>query len=263
MMRLLHLSDTHFGTERIEVARALAQLSRQLAPTHLVLSGDITQRARPAQFALARRFIDALSVPQLMVVPGNHDIALFNLVKRLFFPYRDYLRIMQQPLESTLDDDEALIIGLNTTRRYRHIQGEVSDRQIRSSCAALAAADPGQLRIVVTHQPAAVWRDEDRKDQLRGGEAALRAWAMAGADLVLGGHIHLPYLMALHEQLPGVARRCWLLQAGTAVSHRVRAEAGNSVNFIMRAGSRCEVQRWDYVDGQFALQQATSLPLQR
>jgi hypothetical protein len=107
---------------------------------------------------------------------------------------------------------------VNTTRAHRHKNGEVSAAQVARVAARLAEATPAQLRVVVVHQPIDVQRPQDEPDRLIGHTAAQDAWAAAGADLVMGGHIHLPYVMPL----PGLARPMWAVQAGTAVSHRVR-----------------------------------------
>lgn len=121
------------------------------------------------------------------------------------------------------------------------------------------AADPGQLRVVVVHQPLAVTEPRDRHHLLRGHDEALRVWAEAGADLLLGGHIHLPYTLALHGQ----ARRLWVVQAGTAVSSRLRPGVPNSVNIVRWAPAqeRCRVERWDFLvrEQAFARTLATTL----
>jgi 3',5'-cyclic AMP phosphodiesterase CpdA len=194
MTVLLHISDTHFGTEEEPVVAALQALAQAQRPDAVILSGDITQRARSAQFAAARRFCDSLGVQRLLTLPGNHDIPLYNLPARLLSPYAGY----QGPcfgaeLEPELALDDVLVIGVNTTRPRRHKNGEVSPAQVQRVVDACSAR-PRQAAVVVTHQPACVMRPEDRKDRLRGGEAAVQAWARAGADLVLGGHIHLPYV---------------------------------------------------------------------
>jgi 3',5'-cyclic AMP phosphodiesterase CpdA len=139
---------------------------------------------------------------------------------------------------------DLLVIGVNTTRAWRHKNGEVSTAQIDRVANLLIAASPQQLRVVVVHQPAAVPRAEDRANLLRGHSAALRVWSAAGADLVLGGHIHLPCTLAQH----GLARRLWVLQAGTAVSSRTRPEAPNSVNILRwgEAGEECLIEQWDF-----------------
>lgn len=250
MISLLQISDTHFGTERAEVVAALRALSARLAPEVVVLSGDITQRARRAQFARARSFVDSLGAVQVLVLPGNHDIPLFDIFTRLANPYREHRRAFGSDLEPALDADELLALCVNTTRPGRHKDGEVSDAQIERVSSRLRLARPEQLRVVVVHQPIAVTRAQDECDRLHGAERAVRHWAAAGVDLILGGHIHLPYVLPLHEHMAGIARRIWAVQAGTAVSSRVRAEADNSVNFVryaIDAGERCaEIERWDW-----------------
>jgi 3',5'-cyclic AMP phosphodiesterase CpdA len=243
MSVLLHISDTHFGTEQPPVVEALVALAAQQRPDVVVLSGDITQRARPAQFRAAKAFVDRLGTP-VLAIPGNHDIALFDLWARLTRPYARYATAFGADLEPVHASQDLLVIGVNTTRAWRHKNGEVSTAQIDRVANLLTAASPQQLRVVVVHQPAAVPRAEDRSNLLRGHSAALRAWSAAGADLVLGGHIHLPYTLAQH----GLARRLWVLQAGTAVSSRTRPEAPNSVNILHwnEAEESCRIEQWDF-----------------
>ncbi len=250
MTVLIQVSDTHFGTERPPVVEALVRMVREQTPDVVVLSGDITQRARRSQFSAARKFIDRLGVPVTLAIPGNHDIPLYDVAARLLRPYANHQREFGPALEPAFESDALLVVTVNTTRSYLHENGAVSTRQIERVAKRLERASEAQLRIVVTHQPVCVTRPEDRPDLLRGHERAVRRWAAAGADLVLGGHIHLPFVQALHECHAGLPRRAWAVQAGTAVSARVRHEAGNSVNLVRcHTGCvprRCVVERWDY-----------------
>lgn len=252
MTVLLHISDTHFGTEEAPVVAALQALVREQKPDGMVLSGDITQRARGPQFAAARAFCDSLGIANVLTLPGNHDIPLYNVAARLFSPYGGYIKAFGSNLEPELEFGEVLLIGVNTTRAHRHKDGEVSAKQVNRVVHRLRQARREQLRVVVTHQPACVMRPEDEKDRLHGGEVAVQSWARAGADLVLGGHIHLPYVSDLCARAEGTPRALYCVQAGTALSHRVRHGSPNSVNIIRwRAPSPGErriarVERWDY-----------------
>ena len=269
MTVLLHISDTHFGTEEPPVVAAVQQLVREQKPDAVILSGDITHRARSAQFAAARRFCDSLGVAHLLTLPGNHDIPLYNAAARLFSPYGKYMNCFGRDLEPEIELPDVLMIGVNTTRPNRHTDGEVSSRQIQRVVDRLRARRPDQLRIVVTHQPACVMRPEDEKDRLRGVEKAVVAWSGAGADLVLGGHIHLPYVSDIRALAKGAPRTMYCVQAGTAVSHRVRHGTPNSLNMIRwdapAAGATraCRVERWDYdlADGRFELTHPYDLQL--
>nr|WP_309246638.1 metallophosphoesterase [Ramlibacter montanisoli] len=169
MTVLLHISDTHFGTEEPPVVAALQAMVRDQKPDAVILSGDITQRARGAQFAAARRFCDSLGVERLLALPGNHDIPLYNVAARLFAPYAGYKASFGDELEPELEFADVLLIGVNTTRPERHKDGEVSPRQIERVVERLHRARREQLRVVVTHQPACVMRPEDEKDRLHGG----------------------------------------------------------------------------------------------
>ena len=239
MTVLLQISDPHFGTERAAVVEALVRFAHEQRPDVLLLSGDITQRATNAQFAAARAFVDRLRVPAALVIPGNHDIPLFNLAARLFSPYGHYRRAFGDALEPQFENDDVLVIALNTTRWYRREDGEVSATQIERVARGLGSARAAQWRIVVMHQPVVVTRDQDVTNLLHGREAAVQRWAAAGADLVIGGHIHLPFVLPLRERWPGLPRAMWAVQAGTAVSSRVRADAGNSVN-VIRVGAAAD-----------------------
>jgi len=250
MSLLIQISDPHFGTERPRVVEALVRLVRRETPELVVLSGDITQRARRGQFRAAREFVDRLGAPALLAIPGNHDLPLFNAASRLFKPYANFRREFGHELEPVYESDRLLAIALNTTRRWRHVNGEVSKAQVERVAARLARAAPGQLRVVIVHQPVCVTQPEDEANRLRGHARAVRRWAEAGADLVMGGHIHLPYVLALHEAYRGLPRQAWAVQAGTAVSRRLRNGIDNSINLVRSGdatqGRACTVERWDY-----------------
>lgn len=113
MSRVLQISDPHFGTEQPHVMQALLRLSSEQQPDVTLLSGDITQRARRAQFAAAREFIQQLPGP-VLAVPGNHDIPLFNLVARWLNPYGNYRRAFGDQLEPECETEGLLLLCLNT-----------------------------------------------------------------------------------------------------------------------------------------------------
>lgn len=244
---------------------ALLQLSDTLRPDLVVLSGDITQRATKSQFAAARRFVRSLQRP-VLAIPGNHDIPLFNIFARVFNPYGAYRQAMGPVLEPVVEQEGLLVIGLNSTSAYRHERGKINWGQIDRVAKKLRQAGPDVLRVVVLHHPVRMPATNNHHDLLIGRDAAVTAWVEAGADLILGGHIHLPYVLPalVHADtalegdvnlgraggLASPERQAWIVQAGTAVSSRVRREAPNSVNLIehiVASGQhQCDVQRWDY-----------------
>jgi 3',5'-cyclic AMP phosphodiesterase CpdA len=252
MTVIIQISDPHFGTEQPVVVRALVQMVQRIQPTLVVLSGDITQRARRAQFEAAQVFVEELQVPNVLALPGNHDLPLFNILARTLFPYGQYERVFGTDLEPEFENRDVLVICVNTTRPARRKDGEVSPDQVSQVSRRLSGVATEKLRIVVTHQPVHVIRESDVENLLHGREAAVQAWSQAGCDLVMGGHIHLPYVRPLSERYTNLPRSMWVVQAGTAVSRRVRHEAPNSVNVVRYdcdAGLSCIVERWDYAGG--------------
>jgi len=266
MSVLLQISDPHFGTERPAVVEALLKLSQREQPAVVVFSGDITQRARRAQFAAAKEFVTRLAPPALVAVPGNHDIPLFNVFARMFDPYGGFRWTFGEQLEPEWESPEFRVICVNTTRPARHKDGEVSSEQIERVSQRLRAATPEQVRVVVTHQPVFVLKGSEVHNRLHGYAQAISAWSAAGADIIMGGHIHLPYIAPLHEHSEAAARRCWVVQAGTAVSCRVRKRQANSVNIVRRTEQmECIVERWDYSvsDDKFVCTMTQALSLER
>lgn len=254
MSALLHLSDPHFGTEKPDVVEALLALAHTVAPECIILTGDITQRARRAQFDRARRFCDRLPAP-VIAVPGNHDIPLFNLIARVFWPYSGYRRVFGDSLEPTWESPTWRVIGVNSTHPRRHKDGSLDAATVERVCARLRQSQGGATQIVALHHPLLAITEADRSNLAHGHVEALQAFAAAGADLVLGGHIHLPYVRPVQAQLPTLARPLWVVQAGTAVSRRTRNGKPNSVHVLRRAGGEApgvSVEQWDYVSGQRA-----------
>lgn len=264
MTTLLQVSDPHFGAERAHVVEALVRLEAELLPDLLVLSGDVTQRARSAEFGAAKAFVERLRVSRVLAIPGNHDIPLFNLAARAAAPYAGFQRAFGPDLEPEFSAADCLVLGVKTTRRYRHVDGEISDEQRERVAGRLRRASPQQLRVVVLHQPVAVPRSSEQKNVVHGHVSAVPTWAAAGADVLLAGHIHLPFVLPLHEsrELP---RPLWAVNAGTAVSSRVRHDAGNSVNVLYTAdppgAGRCRVEHWSYSEPRQAFTRSARLDL--
>ncbi len=232
---LAHLSDLHFGAEDPALVAGLLTELTGLAPDLVVVSGDLTQRARRSQFRAARAFLDALPAPWL-AVPGNHDIPGYDLVRRVLVPrarFRHFITREEAPLRVLAG---ARLLGLDSTRR--RVTGRLSPRRLEA-LARLSEGAPGDLRVLVTHHPLV-------ETQLAGTPAALEAAVGAHVDVALAGHTHLSSRRRI-ERDPGLG--LLLVNAGTATSMRRRKkEPSNGFNVLRwdgRGRLEVELRRWD------------------
>jgi 3',5'-cyclic AMP phosphodiesterase CpdA len=129
MRTIVHLSDLHFGRVNAALIEPLTRVVRELQPDLVAISGDLTQRARSHQFQQARSFLDALPKPQI-VVPGNHDIPLHNLFARFVEPLTKYKRYITDNLHPTYQDEEMVIVGVNTARSLVFKGGRINEFQV-------------------------------------------------------------------------------------------------------------------------------------
>lgn len=243
-MKFAHISDTHFGTEDPPVLSALRADLLAQAPDLVVMTGDITQRARSSQFLAARMFLDSLAPIPILALPGNHDLPLFDVFTRFTDPYRRYLRYICPTLSPMWQAGPVGVVGVNSTRVLRHKHGELSVDLVEQVAARLAAL-PHAFKVVALHHPLRTVEPSDRRNHVRGADAAVVAWIGAGADLFLGGHIHLPYCIGVSAGDRGAV----LLQAGTAVSTRRRGGLPNSYNVVrLRTGQHrhMSIERRDH-----------------
>ena len=253
MRTLVHLSDLHFGRVDESLLAPLAARVRALAPHLVVVSGDLTQRARSAQFVAARRFLDVLPRPQL-VVPGNHDVPLYNVWARFAAPLAKYRRHIGGDMEPSYVDAEIAVVGINTARSLAFKEGRIGVEQIEGAREKLCASPAGAVRIVVTHHPFDLPPGhEDRRIVGRAG-AAMKAFARCGADILLSGHLHTSHTSGSAERYRIEGHSALIVQAGTATSTRGRGEA-NSFNVLRVSPASVAVERhaWNAQACDFAL----------
>ena len=247
MRTIVHLSDLHFGRVDAALLAPLQRLVAQLAPDVVVVSGDLTQRARSAEFIAARAFLDTLPGPQI-VVPGNHDVPLYNVVSRFLTPLVKYRRHISSDLEPMYVDDEIAVLGINTARSLTFKDGRISHQQIELLRGRLAGLAPAVTRIIVTHHPFDLPDSYGKDDLVARAPQAMHMFATCGVDLMLAGHFHSSHAgsSALRYQFPGYA--ALMVQAGTATSTRGRGEV-NSFNVLRVAPDRIDVERYGWHDG--------------
>ena len=242
MTTIAHLSDLHFGTEEPAIADALAEDLRRERPTVIAVSGDVTQRAKDAEFRAARAWLDSLPAPSL-VVPGNHDVPLWNVARRLFRPLDAFHEYFDGG-DPEWHDDNLLLLGVNTARSGVVSAGRVNEDQIERVKSSLESLGEGRLRVVVAHHPFA---PGPRHGLVGRSGVALAAFACAGLDLVLAGHHHVGFAGDLRDWHVGLTRAVLVSHAGTAFSRRRRGEenAWTRIDVSDPDRIRFEVHGWD------------------
>jgi 3',5'-cyclic AMP phosphodiesterase CpdA len=250
---ILHLSDLHFGALDEQLLPPLLESIDRLQPDLIAISGDFTQRARRAQFRRARAFLARLRGPTL-VVPGNHDIPLFDLAVRFLDPLAYYRRFISNDLAPVFADSEIIVVGLNSTRSmlFTHGKGSLNETQVAAATARLDLAPPGVVKMVVTHHPFDVPAGHGDHHLIGRANMAMGWLAAAGADVFLSGHLHVSHVGRTAERYKIAGHSALVVQAGT-ISRRGRGEL-NSFNLLRIQPSTIALERysWDEAARGFA-----------
>jgi len=254
MSRLIHLSDLHFGKDRPDLIVPLLDAVNGYAPDLVIISGDLTQRAREKEYRTARAFIDRIRAP-VLCVPGNHDIPFHRPITRFLAPWRYYKRWINANLTPVDVGGDYLVVGINTVDRFKWQTGRLSARRLRRACASLSGGTENALRIAVCHHPLD-HPNNTKKRPIPGARRALRRLLNCGADLILSGHLHIwhagtfAHLAGEHD-----GPRAIQLHAGTSLSSRLRGEP-NDFNLIDISPVQLDVARITYDDEKGAFTKA-------
>lgn len=216
MTRLVHLTDLHFGLERGDLVAPLRRAITSCRPDFVVVSGDLTHRARHGQFQRAMAFLHGLGLP-FLIIPGNHDVPLFNVAARIFAPFRSYRAGASPDLAPVAEVGPLRLYGTNTADPWRWRRGRLRRAEIDRILRTARAAPPGAINVLVCHHPLEEPPGFDRGETL-GARAALPALAEAGIRIVLSGHLHHWSIgLGIGRDRP---RPLFQLQAGTALCAR-------------------------------------------
>ena len=245
---ILHISDVHFGPAHLpDRADGVLALIAERQPDYVVLSGDLTQRAKPGQFCEARRFVDQIE-PLTLVVPGNHDVPLYRLWERLLWPFRAYRRHFSPELEPWLEDEQVALVGINTAFNFTLTGGRVLRQQLHRAVECFAHSKASVFKVAVLHHHLVPPPKSRAPRVLLGASRTLHELSEAGVDLVLAGHLHRSFL-ALAESPSASGRSMTILHAGTTTSSRGREEerGENTCNWIEVGTAETVITslRWD------------------
>lgn len=252
MRTLLHLSDLHFGRIDPVIVDPLRCAIQDANPDLVAISGDFTQRARHRQFAEARSFVQSLDVKTL-VVPGNHDVPLFDVVERFAAPLMRYRKYISADLEPEYVDEEMIVLGVNTARAWviPFGEGRINEQQVDRLVDRLAALPSTLLRVIVTHHPFDLPPGVEERRLVGRSAMAMAKLASVSADLFLSGHLHISHTSCSAARYHAAGHSALIVQAGT-VSTRSRGEQP-SFNVLRMQRPEIDVTRhsWDDVAGGF------------
>ncbi len=248
MPRLVHLSDLHFGAHDERMVEAVEQRIDELKPDLVVISGDFTQRARTEQFREACQFLERLQRAghEVLGVPGNHDVPLYDVLRRFLSPLSRYRRFIDDNLCPFVELPGLAVLGINTARSLTFKDGRINHDQVAFIRDVFSRAPKDSFRVLVTHHPLfALEVAGDLAPAIGRQELALDAIQEAGVDMLLAGHNHHASSHSASD-LVTRAGRALVVQAGTATSTRVR-EQEQSFNCIdvADASVTITVNAWD------------------
>ncbi|MFQ5889390.1 MAG: metallophosphoesterase family protein [Gemmatimonadota bacterium] len=251
MPDILHISDLHFGPRWLaDRAAAVHELAERLRPDVVAVTGDLTQRAKRAQYAEAREFLERFAAP-LVVIPGNHDVPLYRVAERFFASHRNYREYIRGELNSVLRLDGCTIVALDSTRRFTFTNGRIRRWQIDFTRKAFADSPSTDLRVVATHHHLAPPPDLEGAELMPGARHALEAFVRCGVDLVLAGHVHRSYISRSSDAAPGLERVIPIIHCGTTTSSRGRGRERlrNSLNYVRARDDGIVVTHYLWRDG--------------
>ncbi|HYX46178.1 MAG TPA: metallophosphoesterase [Sphingomicrobium sp.] len=253
MPRLVHLSDLHFGAHDERLVEAVEERVDELKPDLVVVSGDFTQRAKTEQFKEACQFLGRLqrSGHEVLGVPGNHDVPLYDVLRRFLSPLARYRRFIDENLCPFVELPGIAVLGINTARSLTFKDGRINQDQVTFIRDTFLRTPSDSFRVLVTHHPLFALEVAGAKERAIGRqELALDAIEDAGVDMLLAGHNHHA---STHSASDLVTRAggALVVQAGTATSTRLR-EQEQSFNTIDvgEASVTITVNAWK--DGGFA-----------
>ena len=250
MRTIVHLSDLHFGRTDPAVLEPLRRCVEGLRPHLVVVSGDLTQRAKSGQFREAKAFLDTLPRPQL-IVPGNHDVPLYNVAARFLAPLARYKKIVTADLDPAFIDDEIAVVGVNTARSLVFKGGRINEKQVAAVRERICGLPESVTKVLVTHHPFDAGK-ESEEDQIVGrARMALQQLADCGADLLLAGHLHETNVSHTADRYCIDGLSALVVQAGTATSTRHRGNETNSFNALRLTPNHIEVDRYSFQEGDF------------
>jgi 3',5'-cyclic-AMP phosphodiesterase len=228
-MLIAQLSDLHLGGARYDEAlldAAIAEVN-DASPDLVVIAGDLTDEGYPDQYAAARAKLESLQCTNVVLVPGNHDA---RHVGYLYF--EETFGARDRRARPELGGHDTALVAVDSSKPDID-EGEIG-REHYDWIEDGFAGEPA-LRIFACHHHLMPIPGTGReRNQVTDAGDVLALLRRCGADLVLGGHRHVPYVWPVAGML--------LIHSGTASTLRTRAFPHPAYNLIDVDAERISVR---------------------
>jgi 3',5'-cyclic AMP phosphodiesterase CpdA len=241
----------------VELSQAVLRMVEERRPSLVVVSGDLTQRAKPEQFRDARAFVDAIErTAPALVVPGNHDVPMYRVWERVFAPFGAYRAHFGAELEPLFRDEAMLVVGINTAFNWTIKDGRITLRRLAEVAKLFEETPETVAKVVVAHHHLIPPPNFGTQRVLGNAYEAIDLFSQAGVDLVLSGHLHQAYIGNSEEFYPQGRPPVVILHSGTTTSSRGRGSERekNTCNWVRVDAESIAVShlRWEPSLSRFA-----------
>ncbi len=219
MAFIAHLSDIHVGAINFKEKLLLNAINEvnDFNPNLVIVTGDVTENGYYAEFERAAEYLDLLESP-LLVVPGNHDARHIG---------NECFEELIKKRCGTLDvmTSEISAIGLDSSEPDLDY-GKVGRTQQSSMERELKRAGKKNLYKIIAlhHHIIPVPKTGRERNVLTDAGDILKSIIDGGADIVLSGHKHVPYVWFVGNTT--------FVTAGTVSSLKLRGKDICSFNTI-------------------------------
>ena len=247
-LRIVHISDLHFGADHPEKRDHVVRLLHQIKPHLIIVSGDIVNTPSPDNFRLAKQYLGLLATHcrHMIVCPGNHDrsgrVNLDEYMNGLdvtrgpydcqYLDFSDDFRVTAFILNSTPAEvaepvDTPKPLAEELKRHVEHlvqVRGWVDPAQLQRMRAwrdylleTKHDAYRDSLKIAVIHHhplPTSMGTYAEQFMILLNSGEVLDCFMDLGIDIVFHGHQHDPLLQSLRRGTDD--QQMYVLSAGTA-----------------------------------------------
>ncbi len=232
-MKIIHISDLHFGMHHHHIIDHFLNDVSTIKPDAILISGDLTQRAKTEQYTMFLSFLKKLT-GVVCIVPGNHDISLHNIVSRMLTPFEKYTSLVSPNLSAQFENSIIRILGVNSVNPYRIKDGKLSSKTM-SHIKQYFLSTSTRLNLLFFHHNFD-YREGLHKP-LENDQQFLSYLKESTIDIVCTGHSHYANVSLIEKNNH---QPCLLLHAGSLLCKRSK-DGLNSYYLVEAEKNHCTI----------------------